>query len=237
MVYITSSHIPLARTHWFVIWFHLTAKETGKQSLTICPGRRCKHGVWMAGERMADMGPGVGDRWCWKIHPWLQSGSWVSTNSPHCGPWLTQFVFIDGPFRSDCLSYPHWPLWQFPCLPSFFPLSAQRNVLSLIGVSLWGEVHANICSSVTFTPVSIGSLFFFLCLLLIISLPWGNAYSLATWVGAGREKSNFGRKTLVSISKILSYDKYKLNEGRDFVCIPQYLQNLVKGLNKYLLNK
>lgn len=60
----------------------LTARESGKQSLTMCPGRS-KHGVWMPGEGTVGIGPGVGDRLRWQMHPWLSSGSWLQTNSPH----------------------------------------------------------------------------------------------------------------------------------------------------------
>lgn len=175
----------------------LTARQSGKQTLTVCPGRRGKHEIWMPGERMVGIGPCVGDRLCWQIYPWLHTvWSWLHTHSLHQGLWqrfnLNSFM---APSSLVTLSSLQSAVWE--SLALYLSSIFQLRGIFLIYRSVWGEaVCASIftMSSVISIPLKYRKFAFFLCFLLILSPEALNTVQLFQWEQGKKKVNNWEKQ-------------------------------------------
>lgn len=191
---------PLARTPCFMIWLHLFAREAGKKSITVCPGRRGGHGVWMPGERIVCIdpvwvvsAPSVLGK-CSLVAIWFLGAHKFSSLWPWAEIQLCSSTALSG---LECSFLSPLASVAIP-LPSISlpPFSSDESLPSS-EVSIWvWSVHANILFmlNVISIPLKYRKSPFILCFLLISSLHWGNEHSLATWLGGGKEKVNYWEK-------------------------------------------
>jgi hypothetical protein len=122
-----------------MIRLHLTAKEAGKYSLTVCSGRRGEHRFWMPRERTTRICPGLSDGWCFLCvgKPTFSCSQVLLTmilgrdtscthSLVHSG--LNDFLFlplVDSPSLAILCPFP---------FPLAIPCSAQRNLFSCSGI-------------------------------------------------------------------------------------------------------